>query len=137
MSVRTIGRFRRCDYDWGVEQETRVFPVVQTYFGGSVTRSSNKKERYDCSDTNSIYEIKSRKCNLTHYSTTVITKDKVVEIGKRIYFIFNFYDKVAYIEYNADKFQDYKTKWIFNKPNWEIPVEDLTTFHEWNSGCLI
>ncbi len=135
--MRTIGRFRQSDYEWGVEQETKVFPVVQNYFGGSVTRSRNKKERFDCSDTNSIYEIKSRKCNSSHYPTTVITTDKAVEIGKNIYFIFNFYDKVYYIQYNAERFRNYQIKWIFNKPNWEIPMEDLTTFHEWNSGCLL
>ena len=137
MSVRTIGRFRQSDYEWGVQQEDKVFPYVQQHFGGSVIRATNKKSRFDCSDTGSIYEIKSRKCNLNTYSTTVITTDKAVEIGKDIYFIFNFYDSVAYIKYNAEKFREYQIKWIFNKPNWEIPVEDLTTFHNWNSGCLL
>ena len=126
-----VGRFRQSDYEWGVEQEGKVFPYLQQHFGGVIARATNRKSKFDCSDTNTIYEIKSRKCNSTEYSTTVITLDKAVDIGKKVIFIFNFYDKIAFIEYTADKFKDYKIKYIFNKPNWEIPVEDLTTFHTW------
>ena len=140
MASRYNKRFRREDYEWGVEQENKVFPIIQSFFGGNVVRAKNAKSRFDCSDTNSIYEIKSRRCNLSRYPTTVITKDKAVNIGKRIFFIFNFYDRVAYIEYDPEKFRHYKDYQLsdyYDNPNWEIPIEDLTVFHRWNSGCLL
>jgi hypothetical protein len=73
---------------------------------------------------------------MAQYPTTMITEDKAVG-DKPIVFIFNFTDKVAYIEYNKDKFAKYERRNFSRanlrgdeKPHIYIPIEDLQTIYE-------
>jgi hypothetical protein len=124
--MATVGRFRRADYEFGVRQEEIIYPQLTRYFGGDLQRASNKKSRFDFYTENILVEVKSRKNRMNDYPTTMITTDKGIETDKQLFFVFNFTDKMASILYDKERFREYEQKIVFNKPNWLIPLEDLT-----------
>lgn len=124
--ARVIGRYRRDDHEFGMEQEELMFPILNEYFGGSLVKSPNKRAKYDFYDDACNYELKSRRIPMQRFSTTYITTDKVTQTDKKIIFIFNYQDALAYIEYEKEKFDQYEVVEVFNKPNFDIPITDLT-----------
>lgn len=124
--ARTIGRYRREDHEFGMQQEDLMFPILRDYFGGSLVRSPNRRAKYDFYDDLCNYELKSRRITMRRYPTTYITTDKVTQTDKKTIFVFNFVDALAFIEYDKQKFDQYPVVLLFNKPNFDIPITDLT-----------
>ena len=126
----------RQSYSFGKQQETEILPKVSAFFERDLKAYPNQYDKHDyyCDDYN--YEVKSRTNRMAQYPTTMITEDKAVG-DKPIVFIFNFTDKVAYIEYNKDKFAKYERRNFSRanlrgdeKPHIYIPIEDLQTIYE-------
>lgn len=130
--MASVGRFRQQDYEFGIQQEERMLPILSRHFGGGLRKATNKRSRFDYYNDNILVELKSRKNRLTTYPTTMITTDKGLETDKQLFFVFNFTDKVGMIEYNKERFREYEQTMVFNKPNWLIPIEDLTII---NAEC--
>ena len=122
-------------YKYGESKEKALLPILQDYFGKSISRSSKGRfAKYDYTDEKSNYELKSRTNKMRQYSTTMITRNKMegIDANKDLILLFNFTDCLAYIQYERKQFQQYTTQnfsrlgesWD-EKPHLYIPVEHL------------
>jgi len=125
------------DYIWGLEQQQKIIKILNYCFGTKLIQYEGQYSKHDYYDDNTTYELKSRRCKLTNYPTTLLTANKITSNKKtNLVFIFNFIDKIAVIKYNKKKFDKYE-KQMFSRINevydekeyYLIPIEDLIICH--------
>jgi hypothetical protein len=121
-------------YIRGKEDELIVLPIIRTYFGRDIRPTTEKTDRYDFYYDNYKYELKSRTNNFNAYPSTMIAVDK---LDVNVILLFKFTDdKLAFIEYDKDKFEKYEkklfTKYVVPKEHIYIPINDLTLISESN-----
>lgn len=121
------------EQEFGKLNEKLILPKLNEYFKTNIVLSENEFEKYDGSDANNIYEIKTRRIIKNAYSTTLLTYHKIIDNDKPLIIIFNFVDYICYVKYNEDKFNTYeKNLFCRGRPNEQyklhlyIPVSDLT-----------
>lgn len=119
--------------EYGKQNEILILPKLNEYFKSDIKLSENDFEKYDGSDDNNIYEIKTRRIIKNAYSTTLLTYHKIIDNDKPLIIIFNFVDYISYIKYDEDKFNTYEKKLFCRgrvgeqyKDHIFIPVKDLT-----------
>lgn len=119
-------------YKYGIENQKIVLPIIQNYFNRNIIEHTEQYSKYDFSDNEYNYELKSRKFNLNKYSTTMITLNKI-DKSKPLILLFKFTDKLTYIEYNEQLFKTFEIKDFSRanlrgdyKPHIYIPIEYLT-----------
>jgi len=125
-------------YRFGKEQETRVTPIINQYFGRTIIPTTERYDRFDykCNDFN--YEMKSRTCKMETYPDTMITCNKLDISDKPIILLFNFLDKLCYIEHDQELFKDFR-KILFSRSSqdWDkkehifIPIQHLKVICDW------
>lgn len=123
------------DYSFGVSQETKILNRLNTHFNDNITLSKNKFECFDGQGEKHKYEIKSRRINHNLYKDTIITRSKA---NNNIIFVFNFLDKLMFIQYDTEKFKKYKKSDTYQRKAREgeekpplqkvyfIPINELT-----------
>jgi hypothetical protein len=123
------------DYSFGVNQEKIILNRLNTHFNDNLTLSNNKYECFDAQGEKNKYEIKSRRINHNLYNDTIITRSKA---NNNIIFVFNFLDKLMFIQYDTEKFKKYKKSDTYQrkarkgeeKPPYQkvyfIPINELT-----------
>lgn len=120
------------DIQFGKQSEDKLFTTLENKWQG-LKKAELQYSPYDFYTKEHKFELKTRRCAMRDYPTTIIPKKKTEQAGKLI-FLFCFTDKLAFIEYNKEKFANYKIKNIeyvraFGKitsvPHIHIPVEDL------------
>ena len=127
------------DYKFGTDEEDILLDIFKINFNKKIKKSKIKNSWYDYYCDNVYYEMKSRKNKFDKYPTTMIGLNKINRAKnqphlKGLVFIFNFTDKIGYIEYNEEKFNTYelKTGGRFDRGRIEtnlyyyIPISDLT-----------
>jgi hypothetical protein len=123
-------------YKFGKLEEQIVLPILNTHFQREIKAYEERYAKHDFFDEEYNYEVKSRTNTLNKYPTTMITADKVSG-DKKLIFLFNFVDCLAYIEYNEEKFRHYQKLnfsrarlAIDEKPHFFIPIEELTIIQQ-------
>ena len=119
-------------YKYGKAKEEIILPVLKEYFSREIINTTEKYAKYDYYDDSYKYELKSRTNKKNTYPDTMITFNKCTDEFPLI-LLFNDTDCLCYIEYNKDKFKNYKKK-LFSRANIitdekehvYIPIEDLT-----------
>lgn len=118
-------------YNFGKLEEQIVLPMLREHFGRDIRPYTERYSKHDFYDDEYNYEVKSRTNTLAKYPTTMITGDKVAG-DKKLIFLFNFVDCLAYIEYNPETFAKYQQQMFSRaristdeKPHIYIPIEDL------------
>lgn len=110
--------FKR-DYNYGVEKEQEVKPLLEKYFNTTLCKTENNMCCYDFEneDKNLLIELKSRRVKYNQYPTTLLCKSKL-DFAKQLnddidlYFVFHFTDDgLYYIKYTKDLL-DYPIKRI-------------------------
>ena len=123
------------DYQYGIKQESEVYPILQDYFGSTLQKSNYKFAKFDFYDDSCTYEMKTRKNKKTAYPTTMITANKAIQMkDKKLVFIFNYTDELCYISFDPDDFRHFEKR-KFSRANMEedekehffIPIEKLST----------
>jgi hypothetical protein len=126
------------DYIFGLEQQKLIIPILNQAFKSELQEYKEQFSKHDYYDNKRNYELKSRKNKMNDYPTTLLTANKIViEDEKKLYFIFNFTDKIAVIKYKKNKFDKYQKK-MFSRINdkadekeyYYIPIEDLIIIYE-------
>ena len=127
-------------YEYGKVQEDKVYPVIKEYFDAdTITQSKGQYAKYDYIGDGVNYELKSRTNKYDAYPTTMLTCNKFPTTkDTRLICLFNFTDKLAFIEYDEEKFHTFTTA-LFSRAGccWDeknhiyIPIEDLTVIKEW------
>ena len=115
-------------YNKGKEAEVAVLPLIIEYFKRDIKPTTNKLDRFDFTCSEYKYELKARTNNFDKYPTTMIAVDK---LEPNVILLFSFTDgKLAFIEYDEDKFNTYDvklfTKYTVPKKHIYIPITDLT-----------
>lgn len=134
------------DYNFGKEKECEVLPELLNYFKREIKMSESNFAKHDFYDDEYNYELKSRSFNYRYndeYQTTMITEDKL-DTSKPLILLFNFDDGLYYIEYNLNKFKQYKVD-LFSrakvksneKDHVYIPKKDLICIKDKVPKCLL
>ena len=123
------------DLLFGLSAEEKVINKLSVKFNESIKKTEEQYCRYDAlGETGTKYEIKTRRNNMNAFPTTIIPIHKTAVNG-RLVFVFNFTDKLAYIEYNETKFREFKVSDISairkgglrtSIPHFHIPINQLT-----------
>lgn len=113
-------------YRVGKKSESDVLEIIRNYFKRDIIQTTEKFDKYDFTDDKYFYELKSRTNELNKYPTTMIGSSK---LNENAILLFKFTDKLAYIEYNKDKFSSYETKkftkYKIPQDYIYIPINDL------------
>ena len=120
------------DAKWGVEQQESIMPSIKKYFGDDVRATKDQYSKYDAESDKYLIEIKSRKNKYNAYPTTMITGNKITNTDKIIILVFNFTDAIYYIDYDKERFDQYKKK-VYSRSKLKfdykthiyIPITDL------------
>ena len=130
------------DRKFGLSNEQPVIEQLKIYFDENITPTVGRYCPYDaesstcrtadCSIGDFVpckYEIKTRRNKYNTYPTTIITVKKMNTTGK-LRFVFSFTDGLYFIEFNKEKFSQFKTQEITRvgaKPisHILIPIENL------------
>jgi hypothetical protein len=95
-------------YNYGKEQEKKVYPIIQEYFDGEeIIHSANQYDKYDFVGSTMVFELKSRRNKYNSYSTTMITCNKLKKLDKDLILLFNFTDGLYFIEYEKELFDTF------------------------------
>ena len=101
----------KSDYEYGKSRESIILQKIQQYFkDDSIIPAEGRFSKYDFKGINSTFELKSRKFHQTKYPTTIIAQDKILKTSDKQYFLFNFTDKLTFIEYDDDTFSKFEIK---------------------------
>ena len=102
----------------GLRGENFAKTVLEEKFNISLIKYENKHSHFDFhnKENNKLFEIKTRRINLEKYETTYIPYTKLLYINKikqknkecEFYFCIIFYNAIALLKYNEDKFKTYK-----------------------------
>jgi hypothetical protein len=105
------------DLKYGLKQEEGVMEKLKRFFNDDSI--INTKELYgdqfwkwdfESKGTGIKWELKSRRNTKYRYDTTLLPCHKTTD-GK-VYYVFEFYDELCYIEYDANLFNTFETKMI-------------------------
>ena len=122
------------DYKEGTKAQNEIFPIIEDYFGNNIKQNPNQYDKYDYTNDDAEFEVKTRKNKKTAYSTTMLTCNKVVDTDKEIVFIFNYTDEICWIQYDKELFDTFQ-KQMFSraqiaedeKMHYYIPINLLET----------
>lgn len=98
---------RKKDIGFGLEQEIIIKDKIEKFLDIKIKKSKNKFCNYDFKGKGVRIELKSRRINSDSYPTTFLCKTKLdyynkIKDKKKFLVIFNFLDKIKYIEFNED-----------------------------------
>lgn len=120
------------DLKFGFTNEMLILPKLSQFFKKEL-QPTTRYVKWDFIDEDgTIYELKSRRCSMKQYPTTLMPVDKVID-GKEQYFIFSYTDKIAYIKYDKKKFELYRVEQLVDTrgflpktvSHYHIPVAEL------------
>ena len=123
----------RC-YNYGKEQESKVYPIIEEYFKGeNIIQTKGQYDKYDFVGDSKVFELKSRRNRHNSYSTTMITCNKLKKIDKDLILLFNFTDGLYFIKYEKELFDTFFSQpFVRDEVNaypldhLYIPIEHLT-----------
>lgn len=119
------------DIAFGLSSEAQIILKLREFFKEDIIKSTSDFCIYDakCKDTNTFYEIKTRRCKLNEYKTTIIpiTKIDIYDGKNTLYFVFSFTDGIFYIKYEKMLFETFERDFFTYYRNGVIvkPVEHI------------
>lgn len=109
------------EVNYGTAKQKELFNDINKFFGGNLKPTKFIYARYDFYDNTHIYELKSRKCSIHEYPSTVIALNKIDKKGRPQVFIFAFTDGIYYIRYDKELFDTFELR-----PFKRNSLEDMT-----------
>jgi hypothetical protein len=128
------------DLKFGLSAEKDVMPIINRYFNDQAVPYDDVYSTQDLHSCMNVYELKSRNIRHNEYKTAIIGCNKAVlqpqDIGKNLYFLFNYTDGLYYIKYDKEVFDTFnKRMFCRNARNdcldkssavYDIPIDKLT-----------
>ena len=93
------------DYNVGLQYEVQILPFLQVYFNDKTIVQLDRFNVFDFKGENKYLELKTRKCSVKTYPTTMIGVNKVERaksLNENVYFIFQFTDGVYCWKYDKN-----------------------------------
>ena len=113
-------------YNIGKASEELVLQKLITYFARDIQPTTDKYNKFDFKCPEYNYELKTRTNCLKQYPTTMIGSNKLTTNSV---LLFKFTDCLAYINYDADRFAKYETRFFtkYDEPTSHtyIDIKDL------------
>lgn len=113
-------------YIIGKNSEDAVLPKIIKYFARDIVQTTDKFDKFDYKCPEYNYELKTRTNCLKQYPTTMIGSNKLTTNSV---LLFKFTDCLAYINYDADRFAKYETRFFtkYDEPTSHtyIDIKDL------------
>ena len=132
------------DYKFGIQKQSEVLKIIKKYFKDeSIIEYKDNFSKHDFVGSGKTFELKSRTNHYNTYPDTLLPRDKILKgcRNKQI-FLFNFTDKLTYIEYDEKLFEKFKCnpfrriqrKDILDKEKlyYYIPINELKIICEYN-----
>jgi hypothetical protein len=123
------------DYNFGIKNENEIVDLLNKVFNEEFVKTTDRYAPYDFRGSKgTTIEMKSRRNTYRKFPTTIIPKHKVLKTDDKHIFVFHFTDGSYYIQYDADKFNQYELKSITTsrkgivdipKLHFCIPIKDL------------
>jgi hypothetical protein len=116
------------EYKNGVNIETNLFPIIQSYFHTSSLEKLSVYHPFDFKSSTCYFEIKSRRTKLNDYENTIIGLNKIqfaetnYKVGLKFYFIFHFSDGIYYYKYEQNDINILKQVRITRKDRQQYQV---------------
>lgn len=100
-------QMKKKDLDYGLIKQEEIKKHIESFFNVKLKNPKSNYSRYDYKSKGYRFEIKSRKINSDLYSSTLLCKSKIdyykkINNKKKFIIIFNYLDKIKYIEFNDD-----------------------------------
>jgi len=101
------------DLEFGTKVEPAVIKKLEEYFKEPI-KQMPKGCYYDAESKTARYEIKTRRFRSDKHLTTYIPNSKFWNKipGKELILVFNFEDKMCFINYNQTAFEKYEEKFV-------------------------
>jgi hypothetical protein len=106
------------DYEIAKLKEDYYYPIIKEYFHLENLRQTSKYHKFDYINDEYHIELKSRKILSDTYDYLFFNYDKItygLSKNVKMILIFEYIDKVLYIEYDKEKFDKYEVKRINNR----------------------
>jgi hypothetical protein len=101
------------DLSMGLKNQKYVLKTLRNKFTDSLVETTDRFCKWDYEDKDkNHYELKSRRAMKNTYSTTLLPCHKIMQTTLKQTFIFQFSNKLCYIEYDEDTFKEFQTGWI-------------------------
>jgi len=115
--------------NYGLPKEDKVLKICQDQFDKNLVKTVGRFNRFDFTSDSFLIELKSRRCHVDTYPTTMVGYNKIEYAkkypDKQVIFCFNFEgDQLYYHKYQPDKTYDIKP--FNNRPYCYIPTSELT-----------
>ncbi len=101
-------QMKKKDLEYGLIKQEEIKKHIESFFNVKLKDPKSNFSRYDYKSKGYRFEIKSRKINSDLYTSTLLCKSKI-EYYKKIknkektfIIIFNYLDKIKYIQFNDD-----------------------------------
>lgn len=100
-------QMKKKDIQFGKYQEDKIKEDIENFFNIKIKKSEKEFCSYDFKCKGIRIELKSRNIKSDKYDTTLLCKSKIdyykkIKNKKRFILIFNFLDKIKYLEFNED-----------------------------------
>ena len=98
------------DLQFGTHQENALFPTICREFGEGLKKTTGWAT-FDYEDGRTQVELKSRRCCMNRYPTTMVGMNKIRSAAKssrRSVFCFKFQDGLYYWDYHPDQYTQAK-----------------------------
>ena len=105
MDYRVLNR----DLNFGLESEKEKVEIIKEKFGQGLKKVKDNYFVFDFACENCYVELKTRKCELNKYPSTMIGMNKIdyaSHTNRPVYFVFAFTDGMYYWKYNKEDFEN-------------------------------
>jgi len=111
MSYKRVKSLKN-DIEYGLNAEKDVIKKLCDYFDEVILKNTFQYSIYDakCKQTQTNYEIKSRRNCKKKYPTTIVSYNKIMkkQENEKLIFVFQFTDGLYFIEYNPKLFSTFE-----------------------------
>ena len=100
----------KTDYAFGKSKEPIILEKIKKFFKDDTIVEMDNYSRYDYKGNKKIFELKSRRNTYNAFPTTLIPADKIFDTCDKQYFLFDFTDRLTYIEFDKEVFSKFECK---------------------------
>jgi hypothetical protein len=123
-------------FEFGRYFQTELLDLLRDFFRDHTIIETDKYNVHDYKGEKVSIELKTRRFPIWKYDTTLLPANKIrndLDEGIDQYFFFKFTDKIGYIKYNKEKFDQFEIRQYnsygimeYSRPYIYIPVNELT-----------
>ena len=96
------------DRAYGIASEYGVIDILSKHYQETIQKIHNKYSPHDAVSKTAKYEIKTRRCSVTQYLTTIVPTSKVKYLTSKLIFVFQFTDGLYSIVYDRELFDTFE-----------------------------